>query len=356
MKKRRKKYLNSLIFLISFITLIILYIQPSNEPLLVSYTDTGQILPVELENLNFQNWPKCQNPSKYTYYIKSHFTKGEKRRNWIRNSWGKDKKLVFISFGGFKNEDDSNLNHPRDYHKDDMLIIDEIYEKREFLSFKIAAGLYHAKICHNSNQNHVVMTDDDIYFWTEKLESDIDRIWNLETVEARGHIRYNDPPIRPNSFLNDKINPLFNPTVTRYGISKEMFYPDKLPPYFIGAGYIISNKAVSKIGKNLNKTRLLWQVDDAYVGLLLHDSKVNIVDDDKFLSFEEHKIIKNSKSVNGIPFQLNIFGKNYYRCDIYNFHGYKVNEIFNRIKDEKCRENKYFRIEQKVLEEFKMKF
>ena len=361
MKKRKKKkklvkILASrplLVFFVSFTFLLILYIQPSREPLLISYDNTGQALPVKLENLSFKNWPKCQNPSNYTYYIKSHFIKGEQRRNWIRNSWGKGQKLIFISFGGFGNEGGS---YPRDYGYNDMLIIDKIYEKREYLSFKITVGLFHAKTCQQSSENHIIVTDDDIYFWREKLESDIDKIWNFETIEARGHVRYFDSPVRPNTFIDNKINPIFNPTITRYGISKEMFHPDKLPPYFIGAGYIISYKAVSKIGMNLNKTRLLWQVDDAYVGMLLHDSKVKIVDDDKFLSFEEHKLIKSSKSVNGIPFQINVFGKDYYSCDIYNFHGYKVDEIFNEIKNEKCEGNKYFRIDKRVLEEFKMKF
>lgn len=331
----------------------------------LSYNDTGQALPISLETVEFQKSPKCKNTG-YTYYIKSHFISGEKRRDLIRSSWGRDENLVFLTCGGFKSKNtrisiDDSTNKttvPDDYYKPDMLIINGIHEDRTVLSFKITIALFHANSCQKFSQvqNHIIITDDDVFFWTEKLENDINKIWNAGTIQARGHIRYNDSPIRPDSFLNKYINPIFNPTVTRYGISKTMFLHDTLPPYFIGAGYIISNKAVSVIGKQLATTRLLWQVDDAYFGLLLHDAKVRIVDDAGFISFEEHKFVQSSKPALGVPFRLNLFGIGKYNCDSYNFHGYVVNEVFMRVKNDQCAKSSMFHMSDRMLNEFKIDF
>jgi len=149
-------------------------------------------------------------------------------------------------------------------------------------------------------------------------------------------------------------NAVFNSeAVQRYGISKEMFSPDKVPPYFIGAGYVVSSAAVSKISKNLSKTGLLWQVDDAYFGFLMHDSSIPLKNDVRFTSYEEHQFVQTSK----LLVRLN-FNKHWYRCDMHNFHGILVDDEFLRIKDSQCEndDTNKFMMKPEVLENFKITF
>ena len=103
------------------------------EKLQINYQNIGQKLPIKLVKSNFQNWPKCSKSSMVTYYIKSHFSKGENRRNWIRSTWGRDKSLVFISLGGVLNHTNVEKS-PEDYRNSDMLVINRINERRDLLS------------------------------------------------------------------------------------------------------------------------------------------------------------------------------------------------------------------------------
>jgi len=324
------------------------------DPLLENYYSVGQKLPIPLAEMKFRKWPKCNkfkhskmkrsefdnSTFKLTYYMKSHYLEGQKRRNWVRKSWGLDKDLVFVTFGGEK----GNENHPHDFNSTDMLVIDGITEIRSLLSLKITLALYHANSCQKFKP-HILITDDDVFFWSDDLESKINKIWDGDTIEARGHVRFNDNIVRPKSSVSN--------AVQRYEISREMFSPDKVPPYFIGAGYVVSSSAVSKIAKHLSKTGLLWQVDDAYFGFLMHDSGIPLKNDVRFTSYEEHQFVQTSKSL--IRFNFN---QHWYRCDLHNFHGILVDDEFLRIKDSQCGKDdqKKFKMKPEVLEKFRIDF
>ena len=354
--KHQKLLYTTFTFIIIYSLIFILFFK---DPFLENYHSVGQKLPIPLAEMKFRNWPKCDkfkhskmkgskfenSTFKLTYYIKSHYLEGLKRRNWVRKSWGLDRDLVFVTFGGGK----GNGNHPDDFNSPDMLVIDEITERRSLLSLKITLALYHANSCQKFKR-HVVITDDDVFFWADDLESKINKIWDEDTIEARGHVRFNDDIVRPNSVHNAVFN---SEAVQRYGISKEMFSPDKVPPYFIGAGYVVSSAAVSKISKNLSKTGLLWQVDDAYFGFLMHDSGISLKDDVRFTSYEEHQFVQTSKFL--VRFNFN---QHWYRCDMHNFHGILVDDEFLRIKDSQCEndDTNKFMIKPEVLEKFRINF
>ena len=214
---------------------------------------------------------------------------------------------------------------------------------------KIAAAIFHASHC----KNHVVMTDDDVYFWVEKVEKFVKNAWNDGTVESRGHVRFRDNIVR----LDSIISKLFAPKAEkRYEISRSMFAPNRVPPYFIGAGYLISYQAILKISNYLDKVSLLWQVDDAYFGLLLHDAGIKLIDDQRFISYEEHALIQSSKGQ--YRPSLN-FRKYQYRCDTFNFHGYRVDKDFLYLRNQNgcgSSSNEWFKMTPNELEKFKIDF
>ena len=54
-----------------------------------------------IENVKFVKRPDCpMGNATVTFNIKSHYLKGQNRRQWIRNGWGQSRNLLFVTFCG----------------------------------------------------------------------------------------------------------------------------------------------------------------------------------------------------------------------------------------------------------------
>ena len=252
----------------------------------------------DLDSINFQNFPNCSN-NLITYYIKSDFSNGYHRRQNVRTTWATNASVVFISFS-------QNLeNHPPDANSTDILLTDSFPESADLLSIKIALGIFHANKCSSS---HAVFTDDDVHFFTDKLEKSIEQKWQINKTEAvRGLIHHYAKPIRGRGKWS------------KYSVTLEE-YPYKNYPWFSnGSGYIASKLAIQKLFLTLPYTKLLRHVDDVYFGLLVWDADVNWQNDKFFTTATEH-------ARTGAR----------YPCGLYNLHGFVDIDKFEETMNEQC--------------------
>ena len=139
-----------------------------------------------IEDTFYQNFPKCSDKN-ITYYIKSHYNKGYQRRQKTRQTWGRNKSLVFISFS-------KNSTHvPLDFNSPDLLLSNSYPETVDLLAIKIAVAIHHASQC----DSHAAFTDDDVFFFTDKFEAMVNKNWDLNsTVEVKGKVKTYEPVVR----------------------------------------------------------------------------------------------------------------------------------------------------------------
>ena len=251
--------------LLAVVLAIILYFSYPTKVTLLLSTDTNFRLldPLidrrwSIELTHFTSFPKCSD-QKITYYVKSQYWMNYERRQRARQTWGKGKNLVFLCFS----KEDSKVNStkqtpPPDLNFQDILLSDSYPESADFLSVKIALGVYHASQCNS----HAAFTDDDVHFFVDRFEKMVFENWELNsTVAVRGYFHHEEPPVR------DKKSPW-----AKYLQTLQEYPYNKFPTYAHGAGYIASVLAVKEIVKTIPYTRVLRHVDDVYFGLLSRDA------------------------------------------------------------------------------------
>ena len=109
---------------------------------------------------------KCSETQNYTVYVKSSLKTGRFRRDYIRNTWGKNKPVIFVL-----SSDHTKLTEKvRSEIKEnkDILILYGYQDSWSNLSFKILAILKHVHSCNFSKS--IVITDDDVYWFLDLLE------------------------------------------------------------------------------------------------------------------------------------------------------------------------------------------
>ena len=186
--------------LLVVILAIILYSSYPTKVTLLLSTDTNFRLldPLidrrwSIELTHFTSFPKCSD-QKITYYVKSQYWMNYERRQRARQNWGKGKNLVFLCFS----KEDSKVNStkqtpPPDLNFQDILLSDSYPESADFLSVKIALGVYHASQCNS----HAAFTDDDVHFFVDRFEQMVFENWELNsTIAVRGYFHHEEPPVR----------------------------------------------------------------------------------------------------------------------------------------------------------------
>ena len=73
-----------------------------------------------------------------------------------------------------------------------------------------------------------------------------------------------------------------NPPNSKYYLSLFEYPYRYLPDFANGAGYAFSKAAVQKLSVNIPFTDVLRHNDDVYVGMLVHDAKIQWTDDNRF--------------------------------------------------------------------------
>lgn len=79
----------------------------------------------KIDDVTYQIQPPCL-PGIFTYYIKSHHTKGFQRREHIRKTWGRDRSIIFILLNTepFIKAQEGTFQPPADIEEEDLLKIE----------------------------------------------------------------------------------------------------------------------------------------------------------------------------------------------------------------------------------------
>jgi len=234
------------------------------------------------------NSPKCS-ASSLQIYVKSHHDLGENRRNHIRKTWGHQKSVIFVMTTESENE--SKI------YKNDELVVLGYPETSDILTIKVLVILKHAENCGNT---FVLLTDDDVHFWVDELETDLKTISNNQDSMITGHVSWASTPVRKKNLGNGK-----------YFISPSEYPFSIYPPFCSGMGYVITKPAVSKLFQASFTVPFMRHLDDVFVGMLAYFSNVTFVNDVRFSSSLESE---------------------YFRCDTFNVHRRIVDEGFERAR------------------------
>ena len=165
------------------------------------------------------------------------------------------------------------------------------------------------------------ITDDDVFIWTDDLESSVIHAgWTLtDTVEIKGRCKQKELPVRDQDgewgkyYISMSDYPfelcmMLKNCFLRYLLFFKFFQTFLVyPPYCSGAGYITSLQAIKRIREQIPYTILVPHVDDVYFGMLAYDAGVNVIHDNRFTTSAEKKWIP---------------------CDLFNFHGYNISDGF----------------------------
>ena len=196
-------------------------------------------------------------------------TKYIKRRQNIRNTWANQtyeqhklmKNVFLVGRSNDKSISDQIIRESETYG--DILQIDLI-DSYKILIDKTLLGLkWISMYCENAK--FIMKVDDDIVVNTKPLLNyflSLSKYDLFNKIYGRCEHKFN-LPIRD---INDK-----------HYISKEDYLPDTWPKYCLGPSYILAHDTLKPLN-NLSKYFRKFSMEDAYVGLLAKDLKIDLID------------------------------------------------------------------------------
>lgn len=238
------------------------------------------------KNLSLINLTK---PPYFIIYIKSHLIFGQHNRNLIRNTWGKNLKLIFICVTEFDSLETVQFHHPDLVMYDDMLLVANFKESSDHLTIKVLSILHFHKTCYEKSKHSVysMITDDDVYFFMSDLIKQI-------LIPVKISIQVNQHQLHQNSGENGSGSEIQEDTTSgdprlkniitgrilwtgqpvrhpgKYHIPEEIYPFDVWPPFATGICSIFSPKIPFLMYRQIKYVPYIKHLDDAYLGVLVH--------------------------------------------------------------------------------------
>lgn len=123
--------------------------------------------------------------------------------------------------------------------------------------------------------DYVFKGDDDIIIIPQNLAKEIQLIKDRPKIEAIGCMK------GPDSVIRVPLN--------KYYVPRQIYVPDFYPPYFSGAGYVMTRTFALKMEEQIDHKPVL-PLDDTYIGTLIKAANITFVHYFRIFEFFSVKI------------------------------------------------------------------
>lgn len=191
------------------------------------------------------------------------------RRTWLRNITLNFKKLKHVFLLGRSDDPEIELETRREaLYYNDILVLNST-DNYENLIIKVFSGFRWAFL--QVKPQFILKADDDVYIRLPLLTK-----WLNESTSENfygGRVYGDGAPVRR-----------FEDEENANAVAKDCYPEERFPPYSAGPFYVISSSVVPSLFRSM-RTRKVFPVEDAYLGVLANASNVNPV---KIPGFQVH--------------------------------------------------------------------